>query len=682
MAIYPAYPNSEIYILKNIPITNEDKVNFYGKSAQYQAGYFLGAEYKTPDKFLRNKEKIDSIDISAMLKYYPNCVYVGLKYSVIKSNYIEIPINIYNLQSGNYLVFRNNIKPYVTDVEPNSDSVDISHTENIFNDIYQSGETKPPILDWASTDFIYAFITNLEYINANATRIYFAVDKFTTYCRDIQYKECLIEREHDNKNNDFYYDYINEDFQYEADEKSYDIINMNSNMNISLVVCTGSISAKYFPKNTEIAGAANEFSNKVYTNVLGVPTNYALYPVYTSNITQFFTNAASTGNGDLIKCVVALPTNILDYLNFNENITTLAYENGQARTVYYNENPAGYKSGNFVSRELVVSEEDHTLKPYKYITGVSNKDEVVKTIQFDMPTGDKKIRNNKTLSYIKCGIYGNDALTYKTHWLTSNSITFGIKVTNIIPNITYSIYIKDGDGINNLSLITNYSTSINGIQFQYNYDTYLQNLANETANINAKKEIAQNNQAKNAILTAASIFAALVATATPSITAKIASYTSVAASSANLIYGAENDEAKIESLISNTGADSAITSSSLPWNDKFILNTLGIYLNVSYPNHTYITMIDDYFSAYGYKTNRFGKPRFITGAIGNRKYYNYIKTTNCNYILNRPFEDINEIRQLFNNGVRMWTPKEYTDFANGNIGFGGNITVNTDNPNA
>ena len=93
-------------------------------------------------------------------------------------------------------------------------------------------------------------------------------------------------------------------------------------------------------------------------------------------------------------------------------------------------------------------------------------------------------------------------------------------------------------------------------------------------------------------------------------------------------------------------------------------------------------MIDDYFSAYGYKTNRFGKPRFITKALGNRKYYNYIKTTNCNYILNRPFEDINEIRQLFNNGVRMWTPYNYTDFAEGRICFGDKVTVNTNNPNA
>ena len=143
-----------------------------------------------------------------------------------------------------------------------------------------------------------------------------------------------------------------------------------------------------------------------------------------------------------------------------------------------------------------------------------------------------------------------------------------------------------------------------------------------------------------------------------------------------------NDSERIQSQIANTGADSSIVSTSLTWNNRYILDVLGLYLTISYPNHTYIAMIDDYFSAYGYKTNRFGKPRFITGATGNRKYYNYIKTTNCNYILNRPFEDINEIRQLFNNGVRMWTPYNYTDFAEGRICFGDKVAVNTNNPNA
>ena len=672
MAIYPAYPNSEIYILKNIPITNEDKVNFYGKSAEFQVGYFLGAEYKTPDKFLRNKEKLDSIDISAMLKYYPNCVYVGLKYSVIKSNYIEIPINIYNLQSGNYLVFRNNIKPYVTDVEPDSDSVDISHSENVFNDIYRSGETKPPILDWASTDFVYAFITNLEYINANATRVYFAVDKFTTYCRDIQYKECLIEREHDDENHQFYYDFINEDFQYESDEHTYKIADYTMS-EIVLIVCEGNVNKKYFPRDTASIGAATEYSEKTQCVIFGIPSSYGIYPIYKKDIKTFLTHISEVGNADLIKAIIPLPFGSNRYMNGNVEISDLALANQTDRKLDY------VTEEHFIVRKLVSLGTSNAELPYKNLTEITaNTFEY--SVTFDLPTGNKQIRNNKTLSYISIGIYGNDTITYKTHWLKSNKITFVMKPIQLIPSLNLAIYIKDGDGINDLSLITNYTTSIDLMQYQFSYDTFIQNLANETVNINTKKYIQSSNFIKS-ILTSAIILGSVAAapiSAGASLGLGLSAVGTMTAGSFNYA----NDEEKIKNSIAQTGADKSITTSSLPWNTKYVLGCLGFYLTVSYPNHTYITMIDDYFSAYGYKTNRIGKPRFITKALGNRKLYNYIKTTNCNYILNRPFEDINEIRQLFNNGVRMWTPYNYTDFAEGRICFGDKVTVNTNNPNA
>lgn len=672
MAIYPAYPNSEIYILKNIPITNEDKVNFYGKSAEFQAGYFLGAEYKTPDKFLRNKEKLDSIDISAMLKYYPNCVYVGLKYSVIKSNYIEIPINIYNLQSGNYLVFRNNIKPYVTDVEPDSESVDISHSENVFNDMYRSGETKPPILDWASTDFIYAFITNLEYINANVTRVYFAVDKFTTYCRDIQYKECLIEREHDDENHQFYYDFVNEDFQYESDEHTYKIADYSMS-EIVLIVCEGNVNKKYFPRDTSSIGAATEYSEKTQCIIFGIPSSYGIYPIYKKDIKTFLTHISEVGNADLIKAVIPLPFGSNRYMNGNVEISDLALANQTDRKLDY------VTEEHFIVRKLVSLGTSKAELPYKNLTEITaNTFEY--SVTFDLPTGNKPIRNNKTLSYINIGIYGNDTITYKTHWLKSNKITFVMKPIQLIPSLNLAIYIKDGDGINDLSLITNYTTSIDLMQYQFSYDTFIQNLANETVNINTKKYIQSSNYIKS-ILTSAIILGSVAAvpmSAGASLGLGLSAVGTMTAGSFNYA----NDEEKIKNSIAQTGADKSITTSSLPWNTKYVLGCLGFYLTVSYPNHTYITMIDDYFSEYGYKTNRIGKPRFITKALGNRKLYNYIKTTNCNYILNRPFEDINEIRQLFNNGVRMWTPYDYTDFAQGKICFGDKVTVNTPNHNA
>lgn len=46
--------------------------------------------------------------------------------------------------------------------------------------------------------WFYAFITNLEYVNDEETRIYFEVDAYQTFMWDIEIKMCFVEREHVN----------------------------------------------------------------------------------------------------------------------------------------------------------------------------------------------------------------------------------------------------------------------------------------------------------------------------------------------------------------------------------------------------------------------------------------------------------------------------------------------------
>ena len=60
-------------------------------------------------------------------------------------------------------------------------------------------------------------------------------------------------------------------------------------------------------------------------------------------------------------------------------------------------------------------------------------------------------------------------------------------------------------------------------------------------------------------------------------------------------------------------------------------------------------IIDDYFSMFGYKVNRLGKPHLHV-----RQYYDYIKTIDVNIEGNIPELDLNEIRKMFNNGIRFW----------------------------
>ena len=108
------FPNSEIYILKDIPITGEDKPNFFGKGKYDQVSFFLGNTYKNPIEFAKTSGDPATIDYDSMYSYYnatyDNLIYVSTRYSIIRNGAIKIPINISQVNTGNYLIFRNNIE--------------------------------------------------------------------------------------------------------------------------------------------------------------------------------------------------------------------------------------------------------------------------------------------------------------------------------------------------------------------------------------------------------------------------------------------------------------------------------------------------------------------------------------------------------------------------------------------
>ena len=63
----------------------------------------------------------------------------------------------------------------------------------------------------------------------------------------------------------------------------------------------------------------------------------------------------------------------------------------------------------------------------------------------------------------------------------------------------------------------------------------------------------------------------------------------------------------------------------------------------------YAKIIDDYFSAYGYKVNAYKTPN-VTG----RRNWNYVKTIGCNIDGDIPQEDLNILKGMFNKGVTFW----------------------------
>lgn len=72
----------------------------------------------------------------------------------------------------------------------------------------------------------------------------------------------------------------------------------------------------------------------------------------------------------------------------------------------------------------------------------------------------------------------------------------------------------------------------------------------------------------------------------------------------------------------------------------------------------YARIIDDYFSMYGYKTNRVKIPN-ITG----RQNWNYVKTIGCYIDGHIPQNDLAEIKTMFDNGVSFWhNPATFRDY--------------------
>lgn len=93
----------------------------------------------------------------------------------------------------------------------------------------------------------------------------------------------------------------------------------------------------------------------------------------------------------------------------------------------------------------------------------------------------------------------------------------------------------------------------------------------------------------------------------------------------------------------NTGASGDIMSIT----EK---RAMPVFADVS-PTEAQCRYIDDYLDVYGYAINEIGK---ISSYMKNRSNWNYIQVANCNIKVSAPNDDINKLKQMFENGVTIW----------------------------
>lgn len=446
-----------------------------------------------------------------------------------------------------------------------------------------------------SDKWIYAFITDSEYLNDNCTAISFETDVFQTWQFDLEYKRSFVIREHTND------DTIGANILDEGLDTGEMVTINYSGIRYTLDGCKIIVMSTYDPYAP--SGTNPDFNGIIPFNgiMYGCPMwafDYTNLPGLQSFIQSVVTARSSSAIQGIFMCPSELLTDHIDTQNHNKIIgSTTVYSNIETyyprntEAPYSDYTPKNNKCYCWPYHFLEVSNSNGEKQQYRFEDfQKDDRGNVLFTnymaLQIGIsgrlcPTNYKGTLNSTyendegvTLSKFPTCQWASD---YYTNWLTQNSV-------NMIRTIA-------GQGSNI------------GVD------------ASAFTNATGAGDIMSNGATGES---SASIVAGLVG---KHIAARL---------NANQV----------------AGDNSGDVSFSMGANGYTLLEKRCKLQNLQ--------IVDEYFSMFGYKTNRLKVPN-ITG----RSNWNYVETQNINILADIPQNDLNLIKEMFNNGITLWHTTNY-----------------------
>lgn len=457
----------------------------------------------------------------------------------------------------------------------------------------------------------YYFITRMEYIDDQTTKIHIELDVMQTYFFDIEYKQTFVEREHVTDDTPGKHtipegletgEYIAGDSYYLTDED-----NMVNNIVLQVVY-------------------NDELDTSLYTQYGGVFSGCLYMIMNPENAIKFIKHMDTQGRRDYILNIFMYYGNIASDTEYH--ITSIDYG-----TIYFK-----------IVNPSLLSKLDENL------TLINSKPSTI---------GSYTPRNKKLLTkdyqYLLENNQGGSAKQYAFEEFNSSSIKFA-RYSNVAVggSIAYFPYnYKYDENTNTL----NYNEGFMGAKFPtccWTSDGYINWLT--ASGIDEKTEDAKHKNLMKG-LAGAGMFGVGLFTGQPL-----------------LAIGGLGEAVK------SIKEDSTITKEAMQLKEEHQIAPLEIQgftgggdvmygINRCMPKFTimhikeeYAVILDKFFDQYGYQVNILKSPN-----INTRRYWNYLKTRNCNFTGNIPQEYMSRIKKIFDSGITFWhDPSKILDYTQNN----------------
>ena len=461
-----------------------------------------------------------------------------------------------------------------------------------------------------SNRIFYCFITDMEYVSEESTRITFETDCFQTYYFDIQYKPCFVEREHVSD------DTIGKHTVPEGLETGDYVINdmrkipmyVTEDPSSDFVICFSATKLPY-----ENAG----WFSTPYNNIGGVFTSQYMFAVTTlasaKNVIKVYEDR-NDGTSEAIQNVYMIPRCCVDETEHEVWSST----NVGGGVWVYQINQLGWTSPKYTL------EEPKALDTYRTGTGYVPRNAKLYTYPY---------------SYFYIDNNGGSNIEYR--W-------------EDFPNVTSSTWSTSHPKVEYYKALIP-SPSVSGKLFFDNYKHYDTAQGRRTFNYGvpfAKIPICAwstdyytNWLTQNGLNMGSSLGLGIGS-----------AIGGLGVMTINPIMGGMMTLSGIEKVMSVIGqTHKAKTTPDQAHGDSscgdftFAYDRCAMNFYMMSVRQEYAKIIDDYFTMFGYKVNEVKTPS-ITG----RTYWNYVKTIDCNCEGDIPQEDLQIIRKMFNNGCTFW----------------------------